>query len=173
MPRFYVTKTWHDWPEGGSCGEVVEADDHAMAEHAMLEIMASYYADDGGFEPDDWDVEDSADIVPAIMKAHGDEWHTVDCFNLDEAIVNWVGAGDTEEPVAIAHSFDGHGYQFIDNGSGSDWIKRGMAMPHAIPLYAAKKVKSDTATALKRLQALGIRPTMTSEELMKLTRGDE
>lgn len=27
-------------------------------------------------------------------------------------------------PVAVRHSFDGHGYQYIDSGSGSDWLTR-------------------------------------------------
>ena len=29
-----------------------------------------------------------------------------------------------QEPVAIRYDFDGHGYQYIDFGSGSDWQTR-------------------------------------------------
>ena len=38
------------------------------------------------------------------------------------------------EPVAVRHNFDGHGWLYLDNGSGSDWFTR-----HADgePLYAA------------------------------------
>jgi hypothetical protein len=28
------------------------------------------------------------------------------------------------EPVAVRYDFDGHGWQYIDNGSGSDWLTR-------------------------------------------------
>jgi hypothetical protein len=28
------------------------------------------------------------------------------------------------EPVAIRYDFDGYGYQYMDSGSGSDWITR-------------------------------------------------
>lgn len=39
------------------------------------------------------------------------------------------------EPVAIRHSWDGRGWQYIDCGSGSDWLARGMTHPDAEPLY--------------------------------------
>lgn len=28
------------------------------------------------------------------------------------------------EPVAVRYNFDGYGWQYIDNGSGSDWLTR-------------------------------------------------
>jgi hypothetical protein len=28
------------------------------------------------------------------------------------------------EPVAIRYGFDGYGYQYMDSGSGSDWLTR-------------------------------------------------
>jgi hypothetical protein len=28
------------------------------------------------------------------------------------------------EPVAIRYDFDGYGYQYMDSGSGSDWLTR-------------------------------------------------
>jgi hypothetical protein len=28
------------------------------------------------------------------------------------------------EPVAIRYNFDGYGYQYMDSGSGSDWLTR-------------------------------------------------
>ncbi|PZP49816.1 MAG: hypothetical protein DI595_12730 [Agrobacterium fabrum] len=36
------------------------------------------------------------------------------------------------EPVAVRHDFDGHGFQYIDSGSGSDWKTR---HPDAQMLY--------------------------------------
>ena len=41
------------------------------------------------------------------------------------------------EPACVRHSFDGHGWQYIDSGSGSDWLERGMQMPDAQVLYDA------------------------------------
>jgi hypothetical protein len=32
--------------------------------------------------------------------------------------------GEMNEPVAIRYDFDGYGYQYIDSGSGSDWLTR-------------------------------------------------
>lgn len=37
------------------------------------------------------------------------------------------------EPVAYRYGFDGYGWQYIDNGSGSDWAIR---HPDGEPLYA-------------------------------------
>lgn len=44
-----------------------------------------------------------------------------------------VKAGDGEAPVAVRFGWDGEGYQYMDNGSGSDWMTR---MPDAEKLYA-------------------------------------
>ncbi len=30
----------------------------------------------------------------------------------------------SNEPVAIRYDFDGYGYQYMDSGSGSDWLTR-------------------------------------------------
>jgi hypothetical protein len=29
-----------------------------------------------------------------------------------------------QEPVALRYDFDGYGYQYMDSGSGSDWLTR-------------------------------------------------
>jgi len=39
------------------------------------------------------------------------------------------------EPVAYRYSFDGHGWLYIDGGSGSDWIARAKEYPDAQALY--------------------------------------
>ena len=68
MPKFYVTMTWHDWPEGGSYGTVVEAKDHDEAHRLTLEEMATSYGEECG-----------TDIV------HEDyDWFLVDCFKLSD-----------------------------------------------------------------------------------------
>jgi len=41
-----------------------------------------------------------------------------------------------QEPVAMRYDFDGYGYQYIDNGSGSDWMTR---IKDAEPLYRASQ----------------------------------
>lgn len=74
MPRFYCTATWHDWPEGGSYGIIVEAKDHEEAEKMARAKMAESY---------------SATInstVEYAQRAYGYNWHLVDCFDLDQFI---------------------------------------------------------------------------------------
>ncbi|HCV70574.1 MAG TPA: hypothetical protein DHE23_01830 [Agrobacterium sp.] len=57
-------------------------------------------------------------------------------------------APSAPEPVAARHDFDGHGFQYIDSGSGSDWKTR---KPDAEMLYAAPPAP---AVAVKALQAI-------------------
>jgi hypothetical protein len=44
-----------------------------------------------------------------------------------------------DEPVAMRYDFDGYGYKYIDNGSGSDWQNR---IKNAEPLYATPQIKT-------------------------------
>lgn len=46
------------------------------------------------------------------------------------------------EPVAVAYNYDGHGYQFIDNGSGSDWFEMGTSQRDAVVLVDLEDVIS-------------------------------
>jgi hypothetical protein len=52
------------------------------------------------------------------------------------------------EPVAIRYDFDGYGYQYIDSGSGSDWLTR----VDGEPLYThpAKTLTDEKITSLFR-----------------------
>lgn len=53
-----------------------------------------------------------------------------------------VSGSDTElpgEPMAVAYDFDGHGWRYIDAGSGSDWFKRGTAHDDHIVLYHPRR----------------------------------
>lgn len=80
MPRFYVSMTWDDWPEGGSYGTVVEAADHDEAEALCRREMAQSRIADG--EPGE---ENS---TPEYWLEHyGDKWHVVDCYDLDKLIL--------------------------------------------------------------------------------------
>lgn len=48
MIRFYVSLTWHYWPESGSYGTIVEADDADTAQwRAKLEMAATLAAEHG------------------------------------------------------------------------------------------------------------------------------
>lgn len=76
MTRFYVSMTWHDWPEGGSYGTVVEALCYADAETLCRAEMAAI---EGNF----FDGEDPAQQA---LDAYSHEWHLVDCFDLEEFI---------------------------------------------------------------------------------------
>lgn len=64
--KFYVTLTWHDWPEGGSYGTVVEANDFDEAEELARAEMAESYSEaiDYEVDPDDYN------------------WQVVDCFKV-------------------------------------------------------------------------------------------
>lgn len=46
------------------------------------------------------------------------------------------------EPVAVAYNYDGHGYQFIDSGSGSDWFEKGTSQKDAVVLVDLEDVIS-------------------------------
>ncbi|MCR9254748.1 MAG: hypothetical protein NXI16_01480 [Alphaproteobacteria bacterium] len=73
MTRFYVTMTWDNWPEGGSYGTVVEAENHDQAEELCRQKMAEWRAD-----------EDQT--AKEVRESHEHEWHVVDCFDLDAFI---------------------------------------------------------------------------------------
>lgn len=68
MPRFYVTATWHDWPDGGSFGTIVEAKDYDEAEHLCKLEMADVYP-----EPEEAYAESA------------EQWHIVDCYKLEDS----------------------------------------------------------------------------------------
>ena len=61
MTNFYVTLTWHDWPEGGSYGTVVDAESHAQAEELTRAEMRAISTE--GYE---------------------DQWHLVDCYKVED-----------------------------------------------------------------------------------------
>lgn len=70
--RFYVTLTWEDWPECGSFGTIVEADNWDDAEQTARWEMANHH--DG----------DPLETIENI----GYNWHLVDCWDLDEFIAD-------------------------------------------------------------------------------------
>ena len=50
-----------------------------------------------------------------------------------------IATAGLAEIVAVRHSFDGYGWSYIDAGSGSDWLKRGLSYPGAECLVEAPK----------------------------------
>lgn len=83
MPRFYVTMTWDDWPEGGSYGTVVEAEDHDAAEDAAKWEMAASRAEER-------DMAGDPGMDQEIFDTYADQWHVVDCFDLDTFIADHI-----------------------------------------------------------------------------------
>jgi hypothetical protein len=102
MPRFYVTMTWDDFPEGGSYGAVVTADDTTQAEAAVREQMAATRSElyDEDLDPEDQDAVDAE--TARIVAEYANSWHVVDCFDLDAFIEAHV---DAEESAKWAPLF--------------------------------------------------------------------
>ena len=104
-PRWYVTLTWDNWPEGGSYGAVVQADDSDDAEHNVRWEMAGTRVDDGCWE-------DEAEVI----EAYGEEWHVVDCFKLDDFIAQRAA------PAHIVPAHSGHDPDGI-NDDRAEWAE--------------------------------------------------
>lgn len=77
--KFYVTKTWHDFPDGGSYGAVVEADSFTEAERRLMLEMAKE-------RTSEFAVDEEEGSVAYWMEAYSGEWHTVDCFVIQSFI---------------------------------------------------------------------------------------
>lgn len=95
MTRFYVTKAWHDWPEGGSYGTIVETTEPGDDPEAMCaaEMAASQANDDDDPECDE----------AYYLAEYGDSWTTIDCFDLD----NFIARHSTAAPyVALRYTID-------------------------------------------------------------------
>jgi hypothetical protein len=70
------------------------------------------------------------------------------------------------EPVAIRYDFDGYGYQYMDSGSGSDWLTRVdgellYAQPNEHDLGIAEAIGFD------RGYKVATAKTLTDEELLE------
>lgn len=53
------------------------------------------------------------------------------CQGIIAGLTNELATLKQQEPEAMRYGWDGHGYLYIDNGSGSDWQTR---HPHAEPM---------------------------------------
>lgn len=85
--RFYVTMTWHGFPEGGTYGAVIEAANATEAEADCRLEMANH-----GFDPEcDKCAED-------LVKQYENDWHVVDCFDLDAFIAEHTITAEPAEP---------------------------------------------------------------------------
>lgn len=61
-------------------------------------------------------------------------WNAAWSARRDEAVA------EKQEPVAMRYDFDGYGYKYIDNGSGSDWQTR---IKDAEPVFAHPQPKRE------------------------------
>lgn len=93
MKRYYCTAVWHDFPEGGSFGTIVQAENYAAAEHACMIEMAESYAAEIDEDPQ------------LVFQGYSDSWTIIDCFDLDEFIEDKrlkpadIWASDDQYPV--------------------------------------------------------------------------
>lgn len=60
-------------------------------------------------------------------------------------------AEQVREADAYRYDFDGHGWKYIDGGSGSDWQKRAKLHADAEPLFAMPLPTTDKERVLERL----------------------
>lgn len=86
--QWYVSMTWHNFPEGGTFATVVSARDDKQAKYLALHEMASSYRNNYGTPAGvllsaDEGVSDE-EITSAVAMHFLDEWHVVDCFNVAE-----------------------------------------------------------------------------------------
>lgn len=81
MKIWYVSLTWHDWPDGGRYVTEVEAIDEGAAEAKAREEMGLALAKERGAGP-----EDMTDTLNAIWENEQTDWYLVDVFCIDEFI---------------------------------------------------------------------------------------
>ena len=62
------------------------------------------------------------------------------------AMLKKIGPVPRQEPVAYRYDFDGYGWRFIDNGSGSSWKERATTKKDAEPLFAHPEPLSKPTT---------------------------
>lgn len=123
MTRFYVTLTWHDWPEGGSYGTIVEAESYAEAEELCRAEMKATLIEEWG--------ED--DISEDELTDRDMNWHLVDCFDLDAFIED--KRRKPEDPWAAAEDYPVEQWQHEvaedDTRLGYwDWVQHQKDMAH-------------------------------------------
>ena len=72
---------------------------------------------------------------------------------LDRCADKMTATPTSAEPVAVRHSFDGYGWQYADQGNGSDWLARALAKPDAQPIYTHPTPMTVEASAVDALAA--------------------
>lgn len=78
LKKYYVSLTWDEWPEGGSYGTTVMAEDPQDAEKQARNEMAISRADE-----QETTVED-------ILMTYANDWHVVDCFKVEDFLKNHI-----------------------------------------------------------------------------------
>jgi hypothetical protein len=93
----------------------IPSDDHKRRDEAFADFIGGVaYEEDRGWSKEVWNAAWSA--------------------RRDEAVA------EKQEPVAMRYDFDGYGYKYIDNGSGSDWQTR---IKDAEPVFAHPQPKQE------------------------------
>jgi len=135
MAKFYVTLTWDNWPEGGSYGAVVEAEDYDKAAlAARMEMSVSraedhelcYHCGQGTANGEGYDGlcgdcadrssddegEKAFDLEPTdagalqVLVDYGSSWHLVDCFELAPFLNEKVGGARFAKSVCALFEND-------------------------------------------------------------------
>ncbi len=75
-----------------------------------------------------------AEISHVIASAKGRGLHGVALAIESEVNARWQKMLAGQEPIAVRHTFDGYGWHYTDNGSGSNWLENGMRQQrHPLP----------------------------------------
>ena len=83
LETYYVTLTWHDFPEGGSFGTLVKAKNHIEAEELARVEMADAYTKD-----DEVEEEDYLNHLANMVESYWDKWGLIDCWPVEDFILS-------------------------------------------------------------------------------------
>tara|TARA_R110002072_G_scaffold63430_3_gene157836 strand:+ start:4288 stop:4866 length:579 start_codon:yes stop_codon:yes gene_type:complete len=99
MKTYYCTANWHDYPKGGTYGDLVQATDYEDAEEKLrLSMTASYIESfwvDEDWENHEWNPESDEDHKEAlkyIKETYGECWTVVDCYPYVDNFINNLGS---------------------------------------------------------------------------------
>jgi len=81
-----------------------------------------------------WIPEEKKEQSDALFDGQVTEIYLIDGHALPPSAIRKALAQPEQEPVAMRYDFDGYGWLYIDNGSGSNWREK---IKNAEPLYAA------------------------------------
>ncbi len=95
MKTYYCTANWHDYPEGGTYGDLVQANSYEDAEKELRLLMAASHIDnywvDEDFGIHGLDPEDEEAAIQMVMEMYAYEWVVVDCYPYVDNFINNLG----------------------------------------------------------------------------------